>query len=157
MIKNAQLCEFYQNRHTTIIITANPGGDVRGSSLALVLAPKKWLFSAPTRTIRKFPNFLTQTCLGSTKRARAEGSMISINKSKVFDSTLGGAPQNKGVPRGILGILIKGYGLWWRSYVLNMNWFLKSIYSLSYVVNNDFLVRKLKNWVLRISRGEVIA
>ena len=96
MIKNAQLPEISKNRHTTIIIPANAGGDVRGSSLAHVLAPKKWLFSAPTRTIRKFPNFPGKTCLGSTKRARAEGSMISINKSKVFDSTLGGAPQQGG-------------------------------------------------------------
>ena len=96
MIKNAQLCEFYQNRHTTIIITANPGGDVRGSSLAHILAPKTSFFSAPTRTIRKFPNFRLRTCLGPTKRARAESSMISINKSKVFDSTLGGAPQQQG-------------------------------------------------------------
>ena len=41
MIKNAQLCEFYQNRHTTIVCPANAGGDVRRSSLAHVLAPKK--------------------------------------------------------------------------------------------------------------------
>ena len=96
MIKNAQLPKPYKNRHTTIVFQANPGGDVRGSSLALVLAPKTSFFSALTRTIRKFPSFLFRTCLGSTKRARAESSMISINKSKVFDSTLGGAPQQQG-------------------------------------------------------------
>ena len=150
MIKNAQLPKPYKNRHTIIVFLANPGGDVRGSSLAPI-------FSAPTRTIRKFPNFQSQTCLGSTKCARAEISTSNIAKSSRFGSTLGVLHNNKGVPRGILGILIKESVMWLMSYDLNLWSLSNSIYSLSYVVNNDFLVCKLKNWVLRKLIGVAIA